>query len=86
MPDVFHTNGQVAHHRMNEHPPKAKEKWCEFCERPFNDPSYLNRRLKKYHAMKFANSISKYYSIATKLATPKCSSSFALDENHRFGD
>jgi hypothetical protein len=70
MPDGFHTNGLVANHRMNEQRPKPEKCICEYCEIPFTLPNNLHRHLKTFHAMEFANTIAKYYSIATKLATP----------------
>jgi hypothetical protein len=71
---------------MYEESEKANEKrLCEFFESTFNDGSGLNKHLKKFKAMEFANSISKYYSISTKLAIPKILAALRLMSTTVYG-
>ncbi len=71
---------------MYEESEKSNEKClCEFFESTFYDGSGLKKHLKKCNAMEFANSISKYYSITTKLATPKILAALRLMSTTVYG-
>jgi hypothetical protein len=63
----------------------SEKSYCQFCDNYYDTISALSKHIKINHPMEFLRAVSKYYSIATKFATPNVQAALHLMKTSVFG-